>query len=597
VSTSPLARAEAAPAVVMRTRTSGPVTPPAPAAVAAKASAARKPRAAGAGSTAKAAPAAAAPSRARESADAGAAPSVSARSRPAARAAASARPAAARGKGAKPKSYYRVVGGVRYDRKVLEDCEAAVDDDGVIDLAEARRVVADVLDGPRRAQARGVVSAVTDCELATLRYAHERFRWTEEADAWVYGKLAEAFEAGRDDEDEEDEESEEDEEGVAEDGATETLSEEENSEDESSDSSSSDSSSSDSSSSSESDSDAERLTDWSALDAPTALAFARCAEAAAAKAAAAEAEAAGTLFARKTGGLASSASREAFLRRERRAAAKFAARDAAAVLARDAAAATSPGHGVRSSSLGDASDSLFGGHANGGSEFEDAVPAFSASRGERVDALPSTRAAEARKRPKQIRLERDAKRRGKDGVRLALKKKSDALGSARALAEEGAGLFLKPLDTSKLRRDAKRLGGGAGSQTNKSWFSMPAVEYTPELRRDMRLLKLRGAYDPKRFYKTDDTSKLPKNFQIGTVVEGAQDFYAARLTRKERKRTLTEEVFADADIKAVRKKRFAKIQAAKAHTAGRKEKRKLGGRARGTGGKPAAQKSTKRVKR
>ena len=46
---------------------------------------------------------------------------------------------------------------------------------------------------------------------------------------------------------------------------------------------------------------------------------------------------------------------------------------------------------------------------------------------------------------------------------------------------------------------------------------------------------------------------------------------------------MTEEVLADADIKAVRKKRFAKIQAAKAHTAGRKEKRKLGGRARGTG--------------
>jgi hypothetical protein len=171
--------------------------------------------------------------------------------------------------------------------------------------------------------------------------------------------------------------------------------------------------------------------------------------------------------------------------------------------------------------------------------------------------------------------------------------------AARALAEEGAGLFVKPLDTSKLRRDAKRLGGGGGGGAAKSWFSMPAVEYTPELRRDMRLLKLRGAYDPKRFYKTDDTTKLPKNFQIGTVVEGAQDFYSARLTKKERKRTLTEEVFADAEIKAVRKKRFAKIQAAKAHTMGRKEKRKLGGRTRGAGGKSPgnAQKSTKRIKR
>ena len=288
-------------------------------------------------------------------------------------------------------------------------------------------------------------------------------------------------------------------------------------------------------------------------------------------------------------------SRESFLRRERRAAAAFAARDAAAA-AGDFL--DSQRFGVRSSSLGDARDSLFGGHAIGGN-LEEVIPAFSASRGERVDALPSRRAAEARKKPKQILLERDARRRGKDGAKKALRQKSDAMVSARALAEEGAGLFVKPLDTSKLRRDAKRLGGGGGGDAAKSWFSMPAVEYTPELRRDMRLLKLRGAYDPKRFYKTDDTTKLPKNFQIGTVVEGAQDFYSARLTKKERKRTLTEEVFADAEIKAVRKKRFAKIQAAKAHTMGRKEKRKLGGRTRGAGGKSPgnAQKSTKRIKR
>ena len=48
----------------------------------------------------------------------------------------------------------------------------------------------------------------------------------------------------------------------------------------------------------------------------------------------------------------------------------------------------------------------------------------------------------------------------------------------------------------------------------------------------MRLLKLRGTYDPKRFYKTEDTSKLPKYFQVGTVVEGAADFFSARLTKK-----------------------------------------------------------------
>ena len=199
MSTSPLARAEAAPAVVMRTRTSGPVTPPAPAAAAAKASAARKPRAASAGSKAK--PAAAAPSRARKSsADAGSPPSVSAGRPTSSSRARASRPAGGRGAGAKASSYYRVVDGVRYDRKVLEDCEASVNDDGVIDLNEARRVVADVLDGPRREQGRGVKSAVTDCELATLRYAQSRFEWTEEAKAWVFGNkgVVASVEAGND---------------------------------------------------------------------------------------------------------------------------------------------------------------------------------------------------------------------------------------------------------------------------------------------------------------------------------------------------------------------------------------------------------------
>ena len=83
---------------------------------------------------------------------------------------------------------------MRMDRKVLDDCRESVNDDGVIDLDEARRIVADVLDGPRRVQRRGVESAVTDVELDTLRYAHEHFRWTEEADEWVYGELMAQFE-------------------------------------------------------------------------------------------------------------------------------------------------------------------------------------------------------------------------------------------------------------------------------------------------------------------------------------------------------------------------------------------------------------------
>ncbi len=40
------------------------------------------------------------------------------------------------------------------------------------------------------------------------------------------------------------------------------------------------------------------------------------------------------------------------------------------------------------------------------------------------------------------------------------------------------------------------------------------------------MLRLRGAFDPKRFYKSADGTKFPKYFQMGTVVEGPTDFYS-----------------------------------------------------------------------
>ena len=63
-------------------------------------------------------------------------------------------PARGSGASASAKGYYQVIDGVRYDRRVLDDCRESVNDDGVIDLDEARRIVADVTDGPRRRQKR-----------------------------------------------------------------------------------------------------------------------------------------------------------------------------------------------------------------------------------------------------------------------------------------------------------------------------------------------------------------------------------------------------------------------------------------------------------
>ena len=66
-----------------------------------------------------------------------------------------------------------------------------------------------------------------------------------------------------------------------------------------------------------------------------------------------------------------------------------------------------------------------------------------------------------------------------------------------------------------------------GSCSN--WFDLPATQITDEVKRDLRLLRLRGVMDPKRFYKSVDQSKFPKYFQFGTVVEGPTEFYSGQL--------------------------------------------------------------------
>jgi len=111
------------------------------------------------------------------------------------------------------------------------------------------------------------------------------------------------------------------------------------------------------------------------------------------------------------------------------------------------------------------------------------------------------------------------------------------------------------------RRAADRASRQAAPDTaGKSWFHLPATEITDEVKADLRVLRLRSAFDPKKFYKKFDNSKFPKHFQFGTVVEGPTDFYSSRLTRKERKRTLAEEVMADPHLTEVRKKRYGRMQ-------------------------------------
>ena len=64
----------------------------------------------------------------------------------------------------------------------------------------------------------------------------------------------------------------------------------------------------------------------------------------------------------------------------------------------------------------------------------------------------------------------------------------------------------------KAKKDQREKKEGLGA----AWFGMKAPEVTDELKRDLEVLKMRGAIDPKRFYKKTGTQDegLPKYFQV-----------------------------------------------------------------------------------
>ncbi|CEG37823.1 Uncharacterized conserved protein [Plasmopara halstedii] len=115
------------------------------------------------------------------------------------------------------------------------------------------------------------------------------------------------------------------------------------------------------------------------------------------------------------------------------------------------------------------------------------------------------------------------------------------------------------------------------SQHKKSagrrWFNFESEEMTDDARRDFALLRMRNYLDPKKFYKSSDHSRgLPKHFQMGTVIEGAHEYHSARLTKKQRRKTFTDEIMADEAVVQYTNRVAGNIQNARSKH-GRKKRR------------------------
>ena len=96
------------------------------------------------------------------------------------------------------------------------------------------------------------------------------------------------------------------------------------------------------------------------------------------------------------------------------------------------------------------------------------------------------------------------------------------------------------------------------------WFNLPRTDLTPELKRDLQLLKMRNVLDPHRHYKKDNSrSIVPEHSQVGIIEEGPTEFFSARLPNKQRKRNIVEEILAREEETGRFKNKYDEIQTSK----------------------------------
>lgn len=91
------------------------------------------------------------------------------------------------------------------------------------------------------------------------------------------------------------------------------------------------------------------------------------------------------------------------------------------------------------------------------------------------------------------------------------------------------------------------------------WFDMKAPELTEEVKRDLEILKMRPILDPKRPFKNKDMQVIPKYFQMGKIMDSPAEFYSSRIPKKNRKRTMAEEILHDEEALRYQKRKYSEI--------------------------------------
>ena len=136
-------------------------------------------------------------------------------------------------------------------------------------------------------------------------------------------------------------------------------------------------------------------------------------------------------------------------------------------------------------------------------------------------------------------------------------------------ATAGAGWFDMPEfggSDAKLQANTKRSAAEAGKSSATGGDARVAT--AEQLRKEVQAIRLRNALDPKRFYRGGaKETGMPKYAQIGTIIASPLEPKNV-LNRRERGRTVVDELIRDAEASAYAKRKFADVSHILAHSDG-----------------------------
>ena len=106
--------------------------------------------------------------------------------------------------------------------------------------------------------------------------------------------------------------------------------------------------------------------------------------------------------------------------------------------------------------------------------------------------------------------------------------------------------FAPPLSALDPRVNRPRGRGNAG----KNWFNMPMGKLTPQNKLHFLMVKYRHLIYRKYKPARSKGDYIPQYFQMGTYIEGPQEFYSDRIPKKQRKNSWAKQYLSDPSTKA-----------------------------------------------